>query len=81
MNQLIHPNSAMEIGGSSYRRVMTSHNESRHPSEAARATTLLKIKVTIDIGTWNIMAVWETRRVSRMGTEGERHNQFSQIYG
>ena len=53
---------------------MTSHDESRVPSEVMRPMHLLTTRATIFIGTWNVRTMWETGRVFQIATEMRKYN-------
>uniref|UniRef100_A0A5K4F8Z4 Uncharacterized protein n=1 Tax=Schistosoma mansoni TaxID=6183 RepID=A0A5K4F8Z4_SCHMA len=53
---------------------MTSHDESRDPSEVMRPIHLLTTRATIFIGTWNVRTMWETGRVFQIAAAMRKYN-------
>ena len=69
-NNSNHLNSALALEGI----IMTSHDESRVPSEVMRPMHLLTTRATIFIGTWNVRTMWETGRVFQISAEMRKYN-------
>lgn len=53
---------------------MTSHDESWNSSEITMSMLLLKTRATIDIGAWDVRAMWGTGRIDQIAMEMVRYN-------
>ncbi|VDP53575.1 unnamed protein product [Schistosoma margrebowiei] len=56
------------------KRTMTSHDESRIPSEVTRLMPLLTTRATIYLGTWNVRTIWDTGRAFQIAAEMRRYS-------
>lgn len=68
ISQPNHLNSALRIGGSSFRRIVTPHRVNRDISEVVRLMPLPTTRATIYTGARNVTAMWETGKDSQIAT-------------